>query len=278
MGAYLVARVRYGTGLGMGLSAHLTPFIMQNRHSKDARTDEAVCMGRVEPQKVDSSRPDLAATQTLDLYQIRAQLLVRDARNPPAEPRPPVSIHGLTRAIAGGVRKTSARVSPLASTMAEKLTRTVPIAASSATTVITHARRSAIALARALRLAAREFAERVDFPTPPASSPATRALQPAPSDDVVRHNRETHLARLRLAARESTLGFNHPDVASALHLLGALEHEAHRFNEALALYSTALVIRQRTLGNDHPEVVATRVDLEAARRDEADDEARVVSQ
>jgi len=229
-------------------------------------------MGRVDPQKMDTSRPDLAA-QTLDLYQIRAQLLVRDARNPPAESRPPVDIHGLTRSIAGGVLKASARVPPLASTIAAKLTRTVPIAASSATTVITHAGRSATALARTLLLAAREFAERVDVPTPGASSSPTPELQPAPSDDVVRHNREIHLARLRLAARESARGFNHPDVASELHLLGALEHEAGRFNEALALYSTALVIQQRTLGNDHPEVVATRVDLEAARRDEADDEA-----
>jgi hypothetical protein len=62
-------------------------------------------------------------------------------------------------------------------------------------------------------------------------------------------------------------------VASELNLLGALEHEAGRFNEALALYSTALLIRERKLGRDHPEVAATLADLEAARRDEADSEA-----
>jgi hypothetical protein len=264
----------------MGLSVHLAPFIMQKRHSKDARTDEAVCMERVEAQKTDSSRRDLAATHTLDLYQIRAQLLVRDARNPPAESRPRVNIQRLTRSIAGGALRTSVRMRPLASTMAAKLAQAVPIAASSVTTVMTHVRRSATALARTLLLAARELAERIEIPTPPAPSSATPALQPPPSDDVVRRNREIHLARLQLAARESARGFNHPDVASALHLLGALEHEAARFNEALALYSTALAIRQRTLGDDHPEVVATRVDLEAARRDEANDEAEahVVSQ
>lgn len=230
-------------------------------------------MGREMPREIDSSRPDVVDSQTFDLYQIRAQLLVRGARKPPAERGPLVDIHSLTRSIADGVLKTSAGLAPVASTLAAKLTRTVPIAASGATTAIMQARRSATALVRRLLAAAREFAERVDFAAPPAPPSATRVLQAAPIDDAsIRNSREIHLARIRLAARESARGFNHPDVASELHLLGALQHEAGRFNEALALYSTALVIRQRTLGGDHPEVAATLVDLEAARRDEAEDE------
>jgi tetratricopeptide (TPR) repeat protein len=102
---------------------------------------------------------------------------------------------------------------------------------------------------------------------------AKLAAKPAPFQYASdRNDHDIDLALLRLAARESARGFNHPDVASELHLLGALHHEAGRYNEALAFYATALAIRQRTLGRDHSELASTLVDLEAARRDEADEE------
>jgi len=230
-------------------------------------------MEREQPRRTDESRPDEADSQTVDLYRIRTQLLVRDTLNPPAEPRPPVHIHTVTRSIADGVVKTSAGLAPAGSLLAAKLTRTVPIAASAATAATMQLQRSATALARTLLIAVRRFAKRAHVPASPALSSATPVLEPAASDELsVRNSREIHLARLRLAARESARGFNHPDVASELHLLGALEHEAGRFNEALALYSTALGIRERTLGRHNPEVAATLADLNAARRDEAENE------
>ena len=268
-------------------------------------------MRPVPPRKIDSSWSGPAESETLDLDQIRAQLLARKPPNDPAESGPSAEIRNVLRSVADAVIRTRVELVPRASAMTATLTRKAPLAASGATALIMRAARSTIALMLRLFVAAREFAERLDIaaaasaaiaaiaraarsgstlvlalfvaarkfakrfddPLPHAPPSTTPALQEAPIDDAsIRHDREIELARLRLAARESARGFNDPDVASELHLLGALEHEVGRFNEALALYSTALLIRQRTLGSDHPEVAATLEDLEAARRDEADSE------
>lgn len=83
-------------------------------------------------------------------------------------------------------------------------------------------------------------------------------------------------ALLRLAARESAFGARHPDVASELHFIGALHHEAGRYDDALAYYNLALAIRERTLSLDHPEVSSTLEDLAATR--EAQGEAAEAEQ
>jgi tetratricopeptide (TPR) repeat protein len=72
-------------------------------------------------------------------------------------------------------------------------------------------------------------------------------------------------ALLRLATREYSYGAHHPNVASELHFIGALHHEAGRYDEALAYYSLALAIRERTLSPDHPELASTLEDLAATR-------------
>jgi tetratricopeptide (TPR) repeat protein len=54
-------------------------------------------------------------------------------------------------------------------------------------------------------------------------------------------------------------------VASELHFIGALHHEAGRYDEALAYYGLALTIRERTIAPDHPELVSTLEDLAATR-------------
>jgi tetratricopeptide (TPR) repeat protein len=91
-------------------------------------------------------------------------------------------------------------------------------------------------------------------------------LAPDPVSDELR------LAQQRLANREAAFGFNHPDVASELHFIAALHHEAGQYATAVASYSMALAIRERTLGPDHPEVASTLEDLAAARRDDGEPE------
>lgn len=73
-------------------------------------------------------------------------------------------------------------------------------------------------------------------------------------------------ALLRLATREYAYGAHHPNVASELHFIGALHHEAGRYDEALAYYGLALTIRERTVSPDHPELASTLEDLAATRQ------------
>jgi hypothetical protein len=216
-----------------------------------------------------NDRPEVSDNfRAVDIYEIRAELRSRDASRPVVESRP-IDPSSLMRTIAVRLRVTVALLTPVARTIATELRRTAPLAISRAANAIVHAGRSTTGRARSLRLRTHRTA--VLTPTAPAS--AKLAPKPGPLPNASdRNGHDIDLALLRLAARESARGFNHPDVASELHLLGALHHEAGRYNEALAFYSTALVIRQRTLGRDHPEVAATLVDLEAARRDEADEE------
>ena len=185
------------------------------------------------------------------LYQIRADLRARDASRPIVDSRPG-DPRRLIRTIATRVRASAARLVAVPRTPATNRSATIP--------------------ARSLRL---QPQEPTAVPPPIVTAPAEQAPMKVRLRDVSdRNGQDIDLALLRLAARESARGFNHPDVASELHLLGALYHEARRYDEALAFYSTALAIRQRTLGPDHSEVASTLVDLEAARRDEAAEEER----
>ena len=70
-----------------------------------------------------------------------------------------------------------------------------------------------------------------------------------------------------LRVREKAFGPDHPDVASALHILGARYHLAGRHAEAETLYQRALNIRLEALGREHPSTIETWEDLGDLWRD-----------
>ena len=70
--------------------------------------------------------------------------------------------------------------------------------------------------------------------------------------------------------REQAFGPDHPDVASALHILAARYHLVHRYDQAQALYERALAIRSESLGHDHPSTVEVLEDLGDLFRDRRD--------
>jgi tetratricopeptide (TPR) repeat protein len=67
--------------------------------------------------------------------------------------------------------------------------------------------------------------------------------------------------RWALAVREEAMGPDHPDVAAACHILGAMYLERERFAEAEPLLQRALQIRTRSFGPSHSDVISTRDDL-----------------
>jgi tetratricopeptide (TPR) repeat protein len=67
--------------------------------------------------------------------------------------------------------------------------------------------------------------------------------------------------RWALAVREDAVGPDHPDVATACHILGAMYMERERFAEAEPLLQRALEIRIRSFGPSHSDVTSTRDDL-----------------
>jgi hypothetical protein len=113
---------------------------------------------------------------------------------------------------------------------------------------------------------AREFAaERAQIQhAPPEAGPLAATAEAEPVDeDLVR-------AESRLAAKQNTLGYYHPDVAAELHLIGAIHHDAGRYTEAVAFYGASLAIRERVLEPTHPEVASVLEDLAVARRDQGE--------
>ncbi len=70
--------------------------------------------------------------------------------------------------------------------------------------------------------------------------------------------------------REQAFGPDHPDVATALHILAARYHLVHRYDQAEALYDRALGIRSESLGHDHPATVEVLEDLGDLWRDKGD--------
>jgi tetratricopeptide (TPR) repeat protein len=81
--------------------------------------------------------------------------------------------------------------------------------------------------------------------------------------------------RWALSVREESLGPDHPDVATACHILGAMYMERERFAEAEPLLHRALQIRTRSFGPSHSDVAQTVDDLATlyraqGRRIEAD--------
>jgi tetratricopeptide (TPR) repeat protein len=81
--------------------------------------------------------------------------------------------------------------------------------------------------------------------------------------------------RWALAVREDAVGPDHPDVATACHILGAMYMEREKYAEAEPLLQRALEIRTRNFGPSHSDVASTIDDLATlyraqGRRIEAD--------
>jgi len=57
-----------------------------------------------------------------------------------------------------------------------------------------------------------------------------------------------------LAIRTNLLGFEHPEVATSLWLLGAQRAMQDRLDEAEDLFRRSLALRRKFLGNEHPDV------------------------
>lgn len=73
--------------------------------------------------------------------------------------------------------------------------------------------------------------------------------------------------RLLIELREQAFGPDHPDVATALHILAARYHLVRRYDQAETLYTRALGIRTEQLGRDHPSTVEVLEDLGDLWRD-----------
>lgn len=102
-----------------------------------------------------------------------------------------------------------------------------------------------------------------------ARAPVARRPDPAVElatflDDAERRDRQL------VELREQAFGPDHPDVASALHILAARYHLVHRYDQAQALYERALGIRTESLGHDHPSTVEVLEDLGDLWRDKRD--------
>jgi tetratricopeptide (TPR) repeat protein len=100
-------------------------------------------------------------------------------------------------------------------------------------------------------------------------SPSRRSADPAVDlagflDDGERRDRQL------IELREQAFGPDHPDVATALHILGARYHLVRRYQQAEALYDRVLSIRTETLGRDHPATIEVLEDLGDLWRDRAD--------
>jgi tetratricopeptide (TPR) repeat protein len=88
-----------------------------------------------------------------------------------------------------------------------------------------------------------------------AAPPQTREpVAPVESDGLEPY-------RWALSVREESLGPDHPDVATACHILGAMYMERERFAEAEPLLQRALQIRTRSFGPSHSDVAQTVDDL-----------------
>lgn len=95
---------------------------------------------------------------------------------------------------------------------------------------------------------------------PARTSPIAAVPDPAVGlasflDDGERRDRQL------IELREQAFGPDHPDVASALHILAARYHLVRRYDQAEALYNRALAIRSESLGHDHPSTVEVLEDL-----------------
>jgi tetratricopeptide (TPR) repeat protein len=189
----------------------------------------------------------------VDVFELRAGIRARAALPPP----PGLALRVLRkgRLAIALTRSFFVRTGPVMRTSGERLF---------------HSCRAAVATldrrAREVGQRTRSAFRRIDFHRGLVESPTAPLPETTPElGDIDREDPALRQALLRLAAREYAFGARHPDVASELHFIGALHHEAGRYDEALAYYGLALAIRERTLPPDHPELASTLEDLAATR-------------
>src|SRR5439155_15133679 len=90
---------------------------------------------------------------------------------------------------------------------------------------------------------------------PPAYVPDPAVGLAAFLDDGERRDRQL------IELREQAFGPDHPDVASALHILAARYHLVRRYDQAETLYNRALAIRTESLGQHHPSTIECLEDI-----------------
>ncbi len=190
----------------------------------------------------------------VDVFELRAGIRAREAIPPP--PGLALRVRRTARLAIGGSRLFFVRTGSAMRTSGERLFhRCLAAVATLDRGVREVGRRTGAAL------------RRIDFHRGHAELPT--APPPEATPEVGHDDREDPVLRqalLRLEAREYAFGAHHPNVASELHFIGALHHEAGRHDEALAYYGLALAIRERTLAPDHPELASTLEDLAATRQ------------
>ncbi len=76
--------------------------------------------------------------------------------------------------------------------------------------------------------------------------------------------------RQLIELREQAFGPDHPDVATALHILAARYHLVRRYDQAETLYNRALSIRSESFGRDHPSTIECLEDIGDLWRDRGD--------
>jgi tetratricopeptide (TPR) repeat protein len=201
-------------------------------------------------------RPDADRVQAVgvNVFELRAGIRARDSAPPP--PGLAVRMGRRARLTMAASSAFLARKRPAVRTSAERLF---------------HLYLAMVAAvdrgARAARFRSGVALRRIHFDRAAAESPNMPLPETTPEVDEGDHDDPAlRQALLRLATREYAYGAHHPNVASELHFIGALHHEAGRYDEALAYYGLALTIRERTISPDHPEVVSTLEDLAATRR------------
>ncbi len=175
----------------------------------------------------------------VNVFELRAGIRARDAVPPPP---------GLVLRIGRGARLTVA-------VSRELVARNGPVVRASIARLFHLCLRTGVALRRIHFDRARP--ERPNAPLPETTPVVVESDHGDPG---------LRQALLRLATREYAYGANHPNVASELHFIGALHHEAERYDEALAYYGLALAIRERALSPDHPELASLLEDLAATRQ------------
>jgi tetratricopeptide (TPR) repeat protein len=105
---------------------------------------------------------------------------------------------------------------------------------------------------------------RVTVRAPGRRRQLTSASAPAVSVPIQSDGLDAY--RWSLTVREQALGRDHPDVATACHILGAMYMERGRLDEAEPLLERALAIRSRSFGPTHSEVASTIDDLASLYR------------
>jgi CHAT domain-containing protein/tetratricopeptide (TPR) repeat protein len=73
-----------------------------------------------------------------------------------------------------------------------------------------------------------------------------------------------------LRIRETRLGSEHPEVATALYSLARLYHTKGEYAKAEPFYQRALITREKALGPDHPEVASSLNAIASLYRDRGD--------